>query len=217
MPPHPFRLHLPAGDPAIVRPVAPDDRDRLRAALAQTSLRTRTARFGRDLTAFTEAELDYFTRVDQRDHVAWCAVAGWLPGEPGIGSARFVRDRDDPTLAEMAVAVLDEYHGMGVGTSLVAVLYAIGLESGIRSFVGQVLAENHAVLRRLRRLGAEVVWRDVIYEVRLPVEPGGPPAADADAAGRFRAVLRSIADGHAPGASAQEPAEAESKMSHHSR
>jgi RimJ/RimL family protein N-acetyltransferase len=117
MPPNPVRILLPTGDPVLLRPVAPDDRDRLREALERTSSRTRSARFGRHRTAFTEAELDYFTRVDQLDHVAWCAVAGWIPGEPGIGSARYVRDPERPDTAEMAVTVLDDYQGMGVGTA----------------------------------------------------------------------------------------------------
>lgn len=194
----PVRFLLPTGNAALIRPVAPDDRDRLREALARTSPRTRAARFGRVRSAFTEDELDYFTRVDQCDHVAWCAVAGWIPGEPGIGSARFIRDPEHPDTAEMAVTVLDEYHGMGVGSALLAVLYTIALERGIRWLVGQVLADNHAVLRRLRRLGAEVAWKDVIYEVRLPVEAAGPPSAEPEAAERFRDWLRAFEEGESP-------------------
>lgn len=194
----PFRFLLPTGKAALIRPVAPDDRERLREALARTSPQTRAARFGRVRSAFTEDELDYFTRVDQRDHVAWCAVADGIPGEPGIGSARFIRDPEHPDTAEAAVTVLDAYQGMGVGTALLAVLYSLALERGIRWLVGQVLADNHAVLRRLRRLGAELAWNDVIYEFRLPVEPAGPPAAEPGPAGRLREWLRSLERGESP-------------------
>lgn len=194
----PFRFLLPTGEAARIRPITPDDRERLREALARTSPRTLAARFGRARSAFTEDELAYFTRVDQRDHVAWCAVSDGVPGEPGIGSARFIRDREDPEAAEVAVTVLDEYQGMGIGTALLVVLYSIAIERGIRWLVGQVLADNHAVLRRLRRLGAEVAWNDVIYDFRLPVEPGGPPAAEPDSAERLREWLRAFERGVSP-------------------
>ena len=67
----------------------------------------------------------------------------------GVGVARYVREADDPTVAEVAVTVLDAYQRRGIGTLLTRTLGEVAAENGIRSFVNYVQWENAAAIELL--------------------------------------------------------------------
>ena len=93
--------------------------------------------------------------VDGRRHVALVAVAGPRP----IGIARYVDVGD--ARAELAVEVVDAWHGHGVGTRLLRALRERAVDAGYRELVAEVLAENDAVLALLRTVfPIQVVARD---------------------------------------------------------
>ena len=94
------------------------------------------------------------TATDGRNHVAWGAIALDEPGMPGVGVARYVRDPDAPTRAEVAVTVVDDFQGAGLGPALAETLVLTALENGISRFVVRVLPSNAAGLRLIRRFGA---------------------------------------------------------------
>ena len=74
-------------------------------------------RFTTAKKTFTEKELDYFTRMDYQSHNGLGVVLD-KPGYPGVGTARYFVDADDPTTAEWAVTVVDQFHGQGIGVIL---------------------------------------------------------------------------------------------------
>ena len=82
------------------------------------------------------------------------SLLGELAGPGGVvrpvALATYVR-LHDPRRAEVAFAVADDLHGRGVGTRLLERLAAHASEAGIEEFVAEVLPQNHAMLRRLRR------------------------------------------------------------------
>ena len=63
------------------------------------------------------AELRYFTEIDHHDHEALGAVD--RANGRGVGVARYVRSLEDSQTAELAVTVVDEWQGRGLGTELV--------------------------------------------------------------------------------------------------
>ena len=68
------------------------------------------------IAELSESQLRYLTEVDHDDHealIAFDAATG-----DGVGVARFVRLEDDPTSAEAAITVIDEWQGRGLGTAL---------------------------------------------------------------------------------------------------
>ena len=66
-------------------------------------------------------ELSALAEVDCRRH----ALVGFVAGDPDpAGIARLVVDAHDRTVAEVACAVADPYHGLGVGTALMRALVA---------------------------------------------------------------------------------------------
>ena len=77
---------------------------------------------------FTEKELDYFTRLDYKCHHGLGVILD-KPGFLGVGTARYIVDTDDPTTAEWAVTVIDQFHGQGIGVILFYAICTVELQS----------------------------------------------------------------------------------------
>ena len=124
--------------------------------------------------------LAFLTSVDGIDHRAWGALIDEPAGPVGAGVVRWVRSSKDPAVADMAVTVIDDYQGRGLGGLLLDVAVLDAFAFGIERFEGVVLGENIASRRMLARGGA-----------RLRPEGGGVlaftlelrPRMDAAAAG----------------------------------
>jgi RimJ/RimL family protein N-acetyltransferase len=162
------RVVLRDGSKVVIRPVQRDDAPLLADGFARLSPRSRRLRFLRTKDELTPAELRYFTDVDHHDHEALGALD--RPGGHGVGVARYVRDTGDPHAAEIAVTVVDDWQGRGLGTELLAQLSGRARAAGIRRFTALVSAENRAAAGLLRGAGADVVRREhgtVEYEIPL--------------------------------------------------
>jgi RimJ/RimL family protein N-acetyltransferase len=153
-PSEPFRVDLRDGSWALLRPVRPDDVERLQRAFALLSPRSRFLRFHTEAPAVTEHEVQVIASVDQRDHVAWVATVPADAGEPVVGLASYHRSTTDPTVAEAAVVVADSHQGRGLGTALVAALVRVARASSVRVFRNYVLTENTTMLEMFDELGA---------------------------------------------------------------
>ncbi|MDH4132098.1 MAG: GNAT family N-acetyltransferase [Gemmatimonadota bacterium] len=165
-----FRALLNDGRRVRVRPVVPADRANLAAGLARMSPRSRYFRFHSQVSRLSEARLRYLSEVDFREHVAWAALAIDEPGSPGVGVARFVRDREHPESAEFAVTLLDEWQGFGLGSLLLRTLMGSAAQRGIGQLVAPVLAENEAALHLIERLGGRRARvEDGVVDMILPV------------------------------------------------
>ena len=96
--------------------------------------------------------LTYLFEVDYKDHFVWVMTEG--RDGPVVADARFVRDETDPTLAEVAFIVGDEYQGRGIGSFLMAALAVTARGDGIRRFSARVLSDNLSMRKILDRYGA---------------------------------------------------------------
>jgi GNAT superfamily N-acetyltransferase len=153
---------LSDGRPILVRPVVPADREQLADGYAALSPMARRARFGAAPDRLSPGQLDQLVDLDYDDRFAIAAVALDEPGEPGLGVARYVRRHDDPTVAEVAVIVLDEHQQRGIATILLWVLADAARAHGIDTFTGTVAWDNTRLLDAIRSAGATVT----------PAEPG---------------------------------------------
>jgi len=167
-----FPAVLRDGTRIRVRPIAPNDKSRIAAALEAMSPRTRYLRFHSDREGLTEPELRYLTELDYENHVAWGAIAEDAPGKPGIGSARFIRDPEHPDTAEFSIAVVDDWQGLGLGSLLLRTLLVSAAERNIRTLVGVVLPESTEALRLFQRFGGQPYrFDDEAHLVEIPVMP----------------------------------------------
>jgi GNAT superfamily N-acetyltransferase len=125
----------------------------------------------------TAAELRYFTDIDHVDHEAIGALAA--SDGRGVGVVRYIREGIRSDRAEIAVAVIDEWQGRGLGAALLARLSSCAYSRGIRQFFALVAADNMAVLRLLQGMNADIrlVGREPgtkEYEILLRPEVGSP-------------------------------------------
>ena len=105
----------------------------------------------------TASLMAYLFEVDYVDHFVWVMTEG-VDG-PVVADARFVRDVADPTVAEVAFIVGDDYQGRGVGTFLMDALAVAARGDGVKRFTARVLAENYSDARNPRPVRSPVAPR----------------------------------------------------------
>ena len=170
-----FRTTLLDGTAVLVRPVRPEDRQIIKDGFARLSPESRYLRFMSPVSSLSEAQLDYLTKLDFVDHVAWLAVRADRP-EEALGVARFVRTKDDAAVAEAAVAVADEYQGKGLGTLLLALLATVARAAGVTTFRAYVLQHNARMRSLLDQLGARTTLDSPgILRMDVHLDPNGLP------------------------------------------
>lgn len=176
-----FQSVLRDGRRVRIRPISPGDKNRIVDAMLKLSARSRYLRFHEQRRELSDAELRYLTELDYRRHVGWGALAPDLPGTPGVGVARFVRDPDGVT-ADFAITVVDEWQNAGLGTLLLQTLLVSAAEYGVERLVGRVLPENAAARRLFNRVGGRTIDEDAgALIIELPVVSAlrRPRASDA--------------------------------------
>lgn len=148
----PGTLELRDGATVGVRPIEPDDKARLRAAFERLSDESRRRRFMGPADELADEDLMYLTEVDHHRHEA--LVATHPESGDILGVARWVRRPGDREMAELAVAVVDDWQGRGVGSGLVTAINARAREEGIQRYHALVSVDNVQVIEALERHGA---------------------------------------------------------------
>jgi len=161
----------------VIRSLVPADRDDVEHGFGELSERTKNLRFMTGKDHLSQRTLDSLVdQVDQHDHVA---VAMWWErssqADVLLGEGRFIRLKDDPSCADVAVTMADELHGQGGGTLLMRALVLRAREEGVRRFSAAMSPDNEPSHRLMRRVGP--VLRDVVQDgeremvVVVPEEP----------------------------------------------
>jgi GNAT superfamily N-acetyltransferase len=185
------RTKLRDGTPVLIRQIRPEDRDRLAEGLQRLSPASRYLRFHTMIETLTDEQLDYLTDVDHEDHEAIVAVDLDRLDNPGIGVARYIRDTDDPEVAEAAITVADEYHGQGAGTMLLGALASRARRNGVKIFRNYVLGHNQAMLEVFDHLGADRhLEAEGLWCVDLPLPEDESDLPHSEAGRAFMAAAR---------------------------
>ena len=133
-----------------IRPIEPQDAQRITDARLYTSEDTYYRRFHAAKATFSARELQYLTEVDGHDHVALIAVehdSGRL-----AAVARFVRLPGEERCAEAAITVHDPYQGRGLGREILLELLAEATRQDVRTMLFEVQADNYRMVRLLLSL-----------------------------------------------------------------
>ena len=165
------------GSAVRIRQVRGTDAPLLADGFARLGAASRRMRFLGVKKELSTADLRYFTDVDHHDHEALAALD--QAGGHGVGIARYIRAAGDPQAAEIAVTIVDDWQGRGLGAELLARLSGRARQEGIRRFTALADPGNVAVAALLRKAGARLVRRGrgtVEYEITLTREPEGSQA-----------------------------------------
>ncbi|RBY83567.1 GNAT family N-acetyltransferase [Geodermatophilus sp. TF02-6] len=130
------------GGTVHLRPIRPDDAERLVGLVERSSDQTRYYRFFGPMKRLSDRDLHRFTHVDHDSRVAFVLVLG----DQVIGVGRYDRypGTDD---AEVAFLIEDAHQGRGLGPVLLEHLAAAARERGVRNFVAEVLTQNNRMVR----------------------------------------------------------------------
>jgi len=159
---------LADGATAHVRPIRPDDAERLLAFHARQSPQSIYFRYFSPRPRLSDKDVERLTHVDYSDRMALIA----LRGDEMIGVARYDRWRN-LSEAEVAFFVDDANHGRGLATVLLEHLAVRAREVGISGFTATVLPENRRMIGVFTAAGFEATTRfaDGVVEVRLGLDP----------------------------------------------
>lgn len=169
--------HLRDGTPVRLRMIGPADRARLAAGFAKLSPESRYRRFFTAMPRLSDRTLDRLVATDGWNHVAIGAeVVSDDPAEAeGLGVAHFVRLPEAPEVAEVAVAVIDARHRLGLGHLLLQALVKAARARGIRRFRATILGDNAPARALLEDVADQFTVRRedsaLVYEVALPEGP----------------------------------------------
>jgi RimJ/RimL family protein N-acetyltransferase len=170
-------ITLNEGRRVRLRPIRPDDRDRLIELYDRLSRHTAYQRFFTIMKRLPPDWAQILATVDYRRRLALVAEHG----EPEaaaelIGVGRYEpTERDDA--AEVAFVVQDSWQARGLGTILLHAILDAAAARGIRDFIAYVLADNTRMLDLLRRFTNIKGWTtadgvvEVVFTRRAP--PGG--------------------------------------------
>ena len=163
----PFDVILRDGTTLRLRSPGPTDDETLLEFFRGLSERSLYRRF-HGLPSVDERLVEPLTSVDWQESGA---LVGSIDDEI-VAVANFVRLRD-PSAAEVAFAVADEYQRRGIGTRLLEQLAALAGGMGIERFIAVVLPDNRQMLGVFEAVGFAVTREIAGGEVELsfPIAP----------------------------------------------
>jgi RimJ/RimL family protein N-acetyltransferase len=175
------------GRKVAIRPIGPDDHERLRASHARLSPESRYRRFLATKPELTSADARYLVEIDGSDHLALVATLPDEPDEPIVAVARYIRLPDDPAAAEFAIVVGDDYQRQGLAGELMKRLADAAVARGVKRFRATMLADNIAIQRVTANLAARPLKRrprGSLSEVEIELTPNDDAATTTPSAAR---------------------------------
>jgi RimJ/RimL family protein N-acetyltransferase len=149
---------IPVSDGTLVtfRMMHPDDAEKEQEFVVALSDESRYLRFFSSLKELPSYILKEFTSPEYPVSFAVIATIDDGGEERQIGVARYSPTGTDD-VAEFAVVVADEWHGLGVASQLMHLVTTAAVIGGINRLEGLVLKENVAMLAMAKEMGFTIV------------------------------------------------------------
>jgi GNAT superfamily N-acetyltransferase len=140
------------GQRVLIRPVLPQDDELTSAFFGSLPARARYDRFMAPMPSVPPDLVRRFTNVDYASHLALVAEIFTGGRETVVAEARYVCGAD-PSVAEFAVSVAEEWQSRGLASLLLGKLLCRAANAGIARVVGETLASNDKMLHLARKAG----------------------------------------------------------------
>jgi hypothetical protein len=153
----------------VLRPLRSGETAPLERVFAGLSDRSRRMRYLGPMPELGPAALRSLSDVDQDRHGCWVASVGSDP----VALGRYVRTPDDPSVAEIALEVVDRYQSHGLGGLLVDVVGAAAADVGVTRLQWLMDASNLRVRHLAVTLQGRFRTEHGVIEgtTKLPVVP----------------------------------------------
>jgi RimJ/RimL family protein N-acetyltransferase len=156
----------------------PSDLSTIAEMIDRCSVNSRRRRFFRPLPSAPPGYLEEVLANPEKHHVFVVKYEGKT-----VGFAEL--HRVGPSCGSLALIIEDAHQHRGAGSAALQLLVRHAREIGLRTLVADLLFENIAVLRALRRVGsASVDMEDGIFHVEMDVESAREAVSDATRAER---------------------------------
>ena len=155
---HPYPNHLVSlwqladGTNIKIRPIRPEDASIEQSFIRELSPKSKYFRFMQGLNELTQQMLVRFTQLDYNRELALIAVLELADKETELGVARYVMKPNGKS-CEFALVVADKWQNKGIGSHLMAALIEAARQRGIKVMDGEILANNHNMLKLAGKLG----------------------------------------------------------------
>ena len=167
------KYEIKEGLTIFIRPLIKEDRKAFVKAFSKLSDKTKQLRFLTSTEALSEKEFDYLVNVDHENHVAFCAYYSKNGEEIGIGVARYIRSIKKPNTAEIAITIIDEFQGMGIGKLLIQNIVAFAKQHGIEKFVANAYYLNNTILNIISKYPYEITGSsDGVLTIEIDITHG---------------------------------------------
>jgi acyl-CoA synthetase (NDP forming)/RimJ/RimL family protein N-acetyltransferase len=163
------------GGAARIRPITPDDAERLVEFYGQVSDQSKYYRFFAPYPRLSDRDVRRFTHHDYVNRVGLAVVVR----DRFIATVRYDRidetgrPSETGTDAEVAFLVQDAHQGRGVASALLEHIAAVAQERGIRRFTAEVLPENRKMVKVFTDAGytQHRSFADGVVHLEFDLEP----------------------------------------------
>jgi hypothetical protein len=166
----PFDRILDDGLEVRLRPLVPEDRERIHRAYELLSEESRLNRFWERPARLGEHHAERLSDVDGSDHLSWIALNPEDATFPGFGGASYWREPDCPSRAELSFTIADAWQRRGLATLFFSILWYEGWKNGVRHFTGQCRRENGAMVAWWTDMGGRIEEGTRHVDLNLPLE-----------------------------------------------
>lgn len=160
---------LKDGTPVSIHTLQPEDEPCIIMHFRKLSDQSRYFRFLNAVKCLPRDTLLRLMDVDPVNQVALCMFTESTTAPCGVGIARYIRDRNNPTQAEIAIVIMDDFQNRGAGTILLQTLIQRAHRNGIKTLTGISLPENLRLQRLIRKFGAGIRFDGQLLHISIDV------------------------------------------------
>jgi acetyltransferase len=138
-------------DAITLKSVTLEDNELQRSFFNSLSSQSRFLRFMSPMGEIPDYVLRILSKVNPENHIAYMLTTGSGHERKMIGEARLVIRGDDISVADFAIAIMDDQQGNGLAKKLMALLESAAAQHGIQTLIGQTMRTNKAMKTLARR------------------------------------------------------------------
>lgn len=158
---------LTNGQKALLRPIRPEDEPMEKEMIDHFSRQTKYFRYFSSFSTISKDLLKRSTQIDYDREIAIIAEIEKEGQKKIVGEVRILAEANNE-MAEFAIAVADEWQGLGLGNEFTDYIIQIARERGVKRIYANVLKANRVMVRMFRNRGFTLKSLDfTVYYVEL--------------------------------------------------